>query len=106
MITAMTRFLLVAPIVFWSVLVTGHPSVSSSAREDALVTVSRVPNGGIQPEVVVDAAGVLHMVYFSGEPRAGNLFYVRSSDFGKTFSTPIQINSQPGSAIATGTIRG
>ena len=54
----------------------------------------------------MDAAGTLHMVYFSGEPGAGNLYYVRSSDFGKSFSAPIQVNRQPGSAIATGTIRG
>lgn len=102
----MTRVLLVSAIGFCSVLVTGLDSRSSDAGADARVAVSRVPNGGIQPEVVVDAAGVLHMVYFSGEPRAGDLFYVRSSDSGKTFSTPIPINSQPGSAIAAGTIRG
>jgi hypothetical protein len=80
--------------------------VSSNPPADARVTLVRVSNGGIQPELAVDAAGVLHMVYFSGDPRAGNLYYVRSSDFGKSFSAPIQVNSQPDSAIATGTIRG
>ena len=78
----------------------------SNPAGEPRVTLARVPNGGIQPEVAVDAAGTLHMVYFSGEPGAGNLYYVRSSDFGKSFSGPIQVNSQPGSAIATGTIRG
>jgi hypothetical protein len=66
----------------------------------------RVPAHGIQPETVVDDRGVLHLLYFAGEPRAGDLFYVRSKDEGQTFSTPIRVNSQPGSAIATGTIRG
>jgi hypothetical protein len=70
------------------------------------VHVQRVPNGGIQPEVVRDRGGALHMLYFSGEPAAGDLFYVRSSDDGKTFSRPVRVNSQQGSAIATGTIRG
>jgi len=70
------------------------------------VALMRVPHGGIQPEATVDAAGVLHLLYFSGEARAGNLFYVRSTDFGATFSTPVRVNSQDGSAIATGTIRG
>src|SRR6266850_2043138 len=70
------------------------------------VTVTRVPHGGIQPEAIVDGRGVLHLLYFSGEPRGGNLFYVRSADFGSTFSTPVRVNSQDGSAIATGTIRG
>ena len=69
-------------------------------------TVRRVPHAGIQPEAVVDSAGVLHLIYFSGAPAGGDLYYVRSRDYGATFSTPVRVNSQPGSAIATGTIRG
>jgi hypothetical protein len=80
-------------------------SPASRPRSGA-VTVIRVPHGGIQPEAIVDGRGVLHLLYFSGEPRGGNLFYVRSADFGSTFSVPIRVNSQEGSAIATGTIRG
>jgi hypothetical protein len=75
-------------------------SISSS------IAFVRVPNDGIQPEAAVDGRGVLHLVYFTGEPRSGNLFYVRSTDHGATFSAPIRVNSQDGSAIATGTIRG
>jgi hypothetical protein len=70
------------------------------------VLVRRVPHAGIQPEAVVDNAGTLHLIYFSGEPAGGDLYYVRSRDLGATFSTPVRINSQAGSAIATGTIRG
>jgi hypothetical protein len=65
-----------------------------------------VPNGGIQPEVAVGSDGVIHLVYFRGTPAAGDLFYVSSSDGGRTFSAPLRVNSQPNSAIATGTIRG
>ena len=79
-----------------SVVTTAHPAA----------TLVRVPGNGIQPEAVVDRRGLLHVLYFSGEARGGDLFYVRSSDFGGTFSNPIRVNSQPGSAIATGTIRG
>jgi hypothetical protein len=82
----------------------GVSSVATTARP--VVTLIRVPANGIQPEAVVDRRGLLHVLYFSGEGRAGNLFYVRSSDFGVTFSNPIRVNSQAGSAIATGTIRG
>jgi hypothetical protein len=46
------------------------------------------------------------MVYLGGEPGGANVFYVRSSDGGKTFSRAVRVNSQDGSAIATGTIRG
>jgi hypothetical protein len=76
----------------------------ASAMPD--VALVRVPHGGIQPQASVDDRGVLHLVYFSGESRAGDLYYVRSKDFGETFSTPVRVNSQPGSAVATGTIRG
>jgi len=70
------------------------------------VTLTRVPNGGIQPQVAVDATGAVHMVYYKGDPGHGDLFYVRSRDGGATFSAPMQVNSQPGSAIAAGNIRG
>src|SRR5215213_5279240 len=79
------------------------PSATTSNVAVALV---RVPQGGIQPEAVVDSHGTLHVLYFAGEPRGGNLFYVRSTDYGRRFSAPIRVNNQEGSAIATGTIRG
>jgi hypothetical protein len=66
----------------------------------------RVPNRGIQPQVVVDGKGVLHMIYFQGDPRHGDIYYVRSSDEGSTFSRPLHVNSVQGSAIAIGNIRG
>jgi hypothetical protein len=56
--------------------------------------------------VAIDRAGVVHMVYLAGEPGSANVFYVRSTDEGRTFTSPVRVNSQAGSAIATGTIRG
>ena len=70
------------------------------------VNLMRVPNGGIQPQAAVDAAGAVHMIYYTGDPGHGDLYYVRSRDGGATFSAPLQVNSQPGSAIAAGNIRG
>ena len=70
------------------------------------VSLIRVPGNGIQPDTVVDARGTMHVLYFTGQASAGDLFYVRSEDYGKTFSNAVRVNSQPGSAIATGTIRG
>jgi len=81
------------------------PLTSSSPSAD-VVRLLRVPHDGIQPEAIAAADGVLHLLYFSGPPASGNLFYVRSSDGGATFSTPVRVNSQDGSAVATGTIRG
>jgi hypothetical protein len=70
------------------------------------VEVLRVPDGGIQPDVVVDSAGVLHLVYLAGAPDGADVFYTHSRDGGRTFATRVRVNSQPGSAIAMGTIRG
>ena len=70
------------------------------------VRVVRVPNGGIQPQVATGADGTVHVVYFEGDASHGNLFYVRSKDGGSTFSAPLRVNSQEGSAIAAGNIRG
>jgi hypothetical protein len=70
------------------------------------VTLRRVPDAGIQPQVAVGSAGVVHLVYFNGDPAHGDLYYVRSRDGGITFSAPLRVNSTPGSAIATGNIRG
>jgi hypothetical protein len=76
-----------------------------AAETTARVQLVRTPNGGIQPQAMTDASGAVHLVYFKGEAKGGDLFYVRQSGDG-TFSKPIQINSIAGSAIAAGTIRG
>lgn len=81
-------------------------AASVRTTDRTAVQLVRVPHAGIQPEAVFDGTGTLHLLYFAGEPRAGDLFYVRSTDYGATFSAPVRVNSQPGSAIATGTIRG
>ena len=46
----------------------------------------RLPEDGIQPQVAVDDRGTLHVVYYKGDAHHGDLLYVRSSDFGATFS--------------------
>jgi hypothetical protein len=70
------------------------------------VAVIATPDGGIQPQAVADDAGVVHLIYFQGEPAGGNLFYIRSKPGTTAFSKPIRVNSQSGSAVAMGTIRG
>src|SRR5438067_203097 len=78
---------------------------ASPAKLGNDVTLMRVPDGGIQPQVAVDAKGAIHMIYYSGDGLGGDVFYVRSRD-GVSFSKPMRINTQPGSAIAAGNIRG
>lgn len=78
---------------------------STDLAAASLVVLRRVPNGGIQPQVAVDRKGIVHVVYFDGDARAGNLFYVRADD-GATFTDPLRVNSKSDSAIAVGNIRG
>ncbi|MFO0890949.1 MAG: hypothetical protein U0790_17625 [Isosphaeraceae bacterium] len=70
------------------------------------VQVLSTPDGGIQPQAAVDARGNVHLVFYKGDPAAGDLFYARLKPGEASFSTPFRVNSQDGSAIAMGTIRG
>jgi hypothetical protein len=70
------------------------------------ISLVRVPNGGIQPQAVTDRTGALHLLYYLGDPTHGDLFYSKSSDFGLIWSPPLRVNSEAGTALAAGTIRG
>lgn len=80
---------------------------SSAARNESdRVSLVRVPQGGLQPQAAMDDTGTLHLLYLTGDPGSGDIWYVQSADRGASFSKALRVNSQPGSAIATGTIRG
>src|SRR5260370_1359779 len=70
------------------------------------VQIRRLPESAIQPQLALDDQGTLNLVYYTGDAHKGDLDYVRSADFGKSFSNALRVNSQPGSAVAAGTIRG
>lgn len=93
-------YFVVAPLV-----VLGALTVSDSANPGR-VTLLRVPNGGIQPQAVAGRDDAIHLLYFAGKAMAGDLFYCRADSKSLKFSSPIRVNSQPGSAVAVGTIRG
>jgi hypothetical protein len=76
------------------------------AADSERVQLVRTPNGGVQPQAVVDARGGLHLIYFQGDPKAGDVFYVHQAQGESKFSKPLQVNNISGSAIAVGTIRG
>src|SRR5579875_2903044 len=84
----------------------GTTSIAHNAEHTGQVKRLRVPNRGIQPQAIVDGKGILHLIYYQGDPRHGDIFYVRSSNEGGTFSRPLRVNSVQGSAIAIGNIRG
>jgi len=54
----------------------------------------------------MDAEGTLHLIYYAGDRGKGDLFYVKSSNGGATWSRPLRVNSEAGTAMSIGTIRG
>ncbi|MEI7664125.1 MAG: hypothetical protein WCK34_18100, partial [Bacteroidota bacterium] len=54
-----------------------------------MVNVIQAPSGSLVPDVFMDNNGVLHMVYAKNQ----NCYYIRSTDNGATFSSPVKINS-------------
>lgn len=80
-------------------------SAGPDAGRGIQVKSSRLPSGAIQPQIAFDGQKTLHLVYYSGDPFAGDLYYARSGDHGATWSQAIPVNT-PGSAVAAGTIRG
>ena len=83
----------------------GAAAVCVASSGEGQVQVLSAPSGGIQPQIAL-VQDEIHLVYFAGDPKHGDIFYVRSDNFGRSFSPPIRVNSQEGSAIAIGAIRG
>jgi hypothetical protein len=81
-------------------------AASSVPASSERVTVVRTPDRGIQPQAAIDSKGVIHMIYYKGDPGGGDIFYVRRLPGQADFSNPLKVNSQSGSAMAMGTIRG
>ena len=103
----MTRTKFAAALAFSIFAVTLAYSHAATPTAAALpkITAERLPDG-IQPQTAVDSKGVLHMIYFKGDPSAGDIEYVTRQPSASNFSAPLRVNSQPSSAIAIGTVRG
>src|SRR5882672_11375422 len=81
-------------------------NVSATLAAAEQVRLIHTPDDGIQPQAAVDSNGVVHLIYFKGDPKGGDIFYVRRESGQKEFSQPLPVNSQPRTAMAMGTIRG
>lgn len=87
-------------LLFFTTLLLSGVGVQAEVRVEAL------PEPGLQPQVVVSTGGIVHLVYLKGDAKACDIRYTtRRADEGG-WSAPVTVNSEPGSAIATGTIRG
>jgi hypothetical protein len=81
-------------------------SASIPAEPSNTVHILRTPDGGVQPQVVVDGHGTVHLVYLKGQSGGWDVYYTRRARGESTFSLPNRVNNEPGSAIAIGAVRG
>jgi len=91
---------LAAALLFSMAVASGF---SSSAAE---IRFERLPEGGIQPQAAFSRDHALHVTYFKGDPMGGDIYYLRRLPGQSSFEPPLRVNSQPGSALAAGTMRG
>src|SRR4051794_25629445 len=70
------------------------------------IDVERCPNSGIEPQMIVDAHGVTHLLFFLGDPKAGDLFYTLRSAGQREFSIAHRVNEVAGAAMVVGGVRG
>jgi hypothetical protein len=69
------------------------------------VSTLHLPDHPLQPRVALQDH-TIHLVYLTGDPRHCDVQYRRWSPTDKAFSDPVRVNSQSGSAVAVGTVRG
>ena len=70
------------------------------------VKIERVPENGLQPQVVTRADGTVHLVYLTGQPNGADIRYTRRTGDATDWEKSVTVNTIPHSAVATGTVRG
>ncbi len=55
-----------------------------------------------QVQVVVSTGGIVPLVYLKGDPKACDVRYTTPRVDDLDLAAPVKVNSEPGSAIATG----
>jgi len=81
-------------------------SASGTHADAPSVSLLHMPDRVVQPQAIIDANGVVHIVAFKGEPGGGDILYWRRDAANGRLFAPIRVNSEAGSAVAMGTIRG
>ncbi len=84
----------------------GMAVLSPAAWSAVDVRPERVPEGGLQPDALVDAQGRVHLIYLSGDPKAADIHCVSRESGRGEWSRPQTVNSEAGAAVALGSVRG
>src|ERR1051325_1184529 len=80
-------------------------ALQATALSAPPVEALHLPEHPLQPRIALQDNSV-HLAYLTGDPRRCDVQYRAWAKDGKTFSDPVRANSQPGSAVAVGTVRG
>lgn len=72
----------------------------------ASVEVIRTPDGGIQPQALAGPDGTVHLLYYKGDPTAGDLYYTYRKSSSEHWMPPIRVNGTSGTGLAVGSVRG
>ncbi len=90
----------------WLVATMGASAATAIKAAPPTVTLTRVPQNGVQPQTAVDTNGTVHLVFLAGKERASDVYYATRRTADREFSKPVRVNHQAGGAVAAGTIRG
>lgn len=71
----------------------------------ARLVIEPVPGGGIQPQLAAGPDGIVHAVYFTGDPARGDIDYATRSTDG-IWSPAVRVNTLAASAVALASVRG
>ena len=72
----------------------------------ASVQTERVPERGVQPQVVAGGDGTLHLVFLKGAASGADVRYATRKKSESSWGPAITVNSDANTAVAMGTIRG
>ncbi len=86
--------------IFSALLVTIALGIGNLGAAET-VRVIQLPGSGIVPDAEIDNSGTVHVAYVD----SANLYYVKSTDGGSSFSVPLKVNSEEGN-VGGGTYRG
>jgi len=83
-------------------LVLGSLSCLACAGPPPNIAILRAPDGATLPQVAVDTADTVHLVYYSGSMSFGDLFHVTLPAGVASWSEPQQVNSERHSVSGVG----
>ena len=77
-------------------------ALAAVAEDSETITILRAPEGASLPQVAIDAADTLHLMYYSGSMSFGDLFHVTRAPGAADWSAPQPVNSKPHSVTGLG----